>query len=49
MAGNKHSGRKPKADELALVEKLTPLTDKAFKELQKGIVWKAEADSRNKH
>lgn len=37
MAGNKHSGRKPKADELALVEKLTPLTDKAFKELQKGI------------
>ena len=37
MAGNKRSGRKPKSDELALVEKLTPLSDKAFEELQKGI------------
>ena len=38
MAGKKaRSGRKPKSDELALVEKLTPLSDKAFEELQKGI------------
>ena len=37
MAGNKHSGRKPKTDEIALIEKLTPLEDKAFEELQKGI------------
>ena len=37
MAGNKHSGRKPKSDEIALIEKLTPLEDKAFEELQKGI------------
>lgn len=37
MAGNKHSGRKPKSDEMALIEKLTPLEDKAFEELEKGI------------
>ena len=37
MAGNKHSGRKSKSDELALVEKLTPLEDMAFEELRKGI------------
>ena len=38
MAGKKaRSGRKPKSYELALVEKLTPLSDKAFEELQKGI------------
>ena len=38
MAGTKgKSGRKPKSDELALIEKLTPLSDKAFEELQKGI------------
>ena len=37
MAGNKQSGRKPKSDELAMIEKLTPLEDKAFEELQKGI------------
>ena len=37
MAGNKHSGRKPKSDEIALIEKLTPLEDKAFEELEKGI------------
>ena len=38
MAGKKaRSGRKPKSDELALVEKLTPLSDKAFEELRKGI------------
>ena len=35
--GNSNSGRKPKSDELALIEKLTPLSDKAFEELQKGI------------
>ena len=37
MAGNKHSGRKPKSDEIALIEKLTPLEDKAFEELQQFI------------
>ena len=38
MAGKKaRSGRKPKSEELALIEKLTPLSDKAFDELQKGI------------
>jgi hypothetical protein len=35
--GNSNSGRKPKTDEIALIEKLTPLSDKAFEELQKGI------------
>ena len=37
MAGNKNSGRKSKTEEIILIEKLTPLSDKAFKELQKGI------------
>jgi len=31
------AGRKPKADELALVERLSPLDDIAFAELQKGV------------
>lgn len=35
--GNSNSGRKKKSDELAMIEKLTPLEDKAFKELEKGI------------
>jgi len=37
MAGNKNSGRKSKTEEIILIEKLTPLSDKAFEELQKGI------------
>ena len=37
MAGNKNSGRKSKTEEIILIEKLTPLLDKAFEELQKGI------------
>lgn len=31
------AGRPPKADELELIEKLKPLDDLAFKELQKGL------------
>lgn len=31
------AGRKPKADEVALIEKLSPMDDMAFKELQKGV------------
>lgn len=31
------SGRKPKADELQLIEKLSPLDDIAFKALQAGV------------
>lgn len=34
--GNK-GGRKPKADEQQLVERLTPLEDKGFKALQDGL------------
>ena len=37
MAGNKNYGRKSKTEEIVLIEKLTPLSDKAFEELQKGI------------
>lgn len=37
MAGNKNSGRKSKTEEIILIEKLTPLSDKAFDELRKGI------------
>ena len=37
MAGNKNSGRKSETEEIILIEKLTPLSDKAFEELQKGI------------
>ena len=37
MAGNKNSGRKTKTEEIILIEKLTPLSDKAFEELRKGI------------
>jgi hypothetical protein len=32
-----NSGRKPKADEVALIEKLSPLDDIAFKELTNGV------------
>lgn len=32
-----NSGRKPKADEIALIERLSPLDDVAFNELEKGV------------
>ena len=35
--GNKNAGRKPKAEEVALIEKLTPLEPLAFAALQKGL------------
>lgn len=31
------AGRKPKADELNLIEKLTPLEDAAYQALKKGV------------
>ena len=31
------AGRKPKAEEIKLIERLTPLEDKAFKALEAGI------------
>jgi hypothetical protein len=37
MAGNKHSGRRPDDLNLKVIEKLTPLDDKAFRMLQNGI------------
>ena len=33
----KGAGRKPKAEELKLIEKLTPLESEAFKQLEKGL------------
>ena len=35
--GNKNAGRKPKAEEVALIEKLTPLEPLAFAALKKGL------------
>ena len=35
--GNGNSGRKPKADEIAMIEKLSPLDDQAFEALKEGI------------
>ena len=35
--GNKNAGRKPKAEEVALIEKLTPLHDLAMDALKKGL------------
>ena len=35
--GHANSGRKPKADEIKLIEKLTPMADKAYKALEKGV------------
>jgi hypothetical protein len=32
------AGRKPKADEIALIEKLSPMDEVAFTELQKGVM-----------
>lgn len=35
--GHKNSGRKPKADEQQLIEKLTPLQNKGYKALEDGL------------
>jgi len=35
--GNKNAGRKPKAEEVQLIEKLTPLEPVAFEALTKGL------------
>ena len=35
--GHSNGGRKSKAEELKLIEKLTPLEPKAFKALEKGV------------
>jgi len=35
--GNKNAGRKPKAEEQKLVEKLTPLISKGYKALESGL------------
>ena len=37
MAGNKNSGRRPQCENIELIERLTPLDDKAFEELKKGV------------
>tara|TARA_R110000737_G_scaffold7_1_gene4 strand:+ start:1268 stop:1531 length:264 start_codon:yes stop_codon:yes gene_type:complete len=37
MAGNSSSGRKPKAEEIKMIEKLSPLDDYAFEQLRRGI------------
>jgi hypothetical protein len=35
--GNKNAGRKPKADEQKLIERLTPLEDTAYKALKEAL------------
>jgi hypothetical protein len=35
--GNKNAGRKPKIEEIALIEKLGPLEESAFKALSNGL------------
>lgn len=35
--GHPNSGRKPKADEIAMIERLSPMEDKAYKALEKGV------------
>ena len=35
--GHKTAGRKPKADEIAMIEKLSPMEDKAYKALEEGV------------
>ena len=35
--GHKTAGRKPKADEIAMIEKLSPMADKAYKALEQGV------------
>jgi len=37
MPGNQNSGRKSKSEEIELIERLSPLDDKAFEQLRKGI------------
>lgn len=37
MAGNMRSGRKPKSEELAVIEKLSPLKDIAYAAIKKGV------------
>ena len=37
MAGNASSGRKSKTDEIAMIERLSPLDEIAFQQLKKGI------------
>jgi|TARA_R110001606_G_scaffold114635_2_gene242195 hypothetical protein len=37
MAGNLNSGRKNKSNEIAMIEKLSPLDNEAFEQLKKGI------------
>lgn len=35
--GNKNAGRKPKSDEIVMIEKLSPLDDIAFEKLKEGV------------
>jgi hypothetical protein len=35
--GHKTAGRKPKADEVAMIERLSPMQDKAYAALLKGV------------
>ena len=35
--GHKTAGRKPKADEVAMIEKLSPMQDKAYEALKNGV------------
>jgi len=35
--GNKNAGRKPKSEEIKLIEKLTPMAPEAYKQLEIGI------------
>ena len=35
--GNKNAGRKPKATEIELIERLSPMEDEALKALHKGV------------
>ena len=35
--GHPNSGRKSKADEIAMIERLSPMQDKAYKALEQGV------------
>jgi hypothetical protein len=35
--GHPNSGRKPKADEIAMIERLSPMEEKAYKALEQGV------------
>lgn len=35
--GHKTAGRKPKSDEIAMIERLSPMEDKAYKALEEGV------------